>query len=124
MRSCVRSIHPSCAPDRLLAIRDMDEVSARCNRFGKSHATMPNPASASRPAKSQISCSMNWRRCVGRSLGGDIAGMLAKALDAILDADQRLETRLDRIRGNILQDIGRDGITQTVEIVDELAAAL
>src|SRR5471030_73682 len=55
-------------------------------------------------------------------LGRDVARMLGKPFDAVLDVPQRSETGLDRGRGNLLQHIRRDGVAKTVEIVDKLAA--
>ena len=58
-----------------------------------------------------------------RLLDRDIGRGLASTLDVLLDVHQRLETGLDRIGGNVAQNIGCDGIAQAVEIVDQLAAA-
>ena len=56
-------------------------------------------------------------------LGRDVAGGFGKALDAVLDIPKRLETGLDLFGRQILQHIGRNGVAQTVEVIDQLAAS-
>jgi hypothetical protein len=58
-----------------------------------------------------------------RLLGCNVAGRLGQALDPVLDVSERLKAGLDCGRWNILQHIDGDGVAQTVEIVDKLAAA-
>src|SRR5262245_51075279 len=57
------------------------------------------------------------------SLRRDMPGRLGQFLDPLLDVAQRAETGLKRIRPHVLQDIGRNRISQAVEIIDELPAA-
>src|SRR5450631_1419248 len=59
----------------------------------------------------------------GCLLGCDAAGRFNEALDSLLDVPERPEAGFDGRRGDILQNIGRDGVAQTVEIIDKLAAA-
>jgi hypothetical protein len=57
------------------------------------------------------------------SLGRDIR-MFRKALDAILDVSECVETGLERAGGNILRYVHRNGVAQAIEIVDELTAGI
>ena len=66
-----------------------------------------------------IYCGFTWPiYLAAMSPGGS-----AKPLDPLLDIPQRFETGPDRGVRNFLQHVGRDGVAQTVEIVDQLAAA-
>src|SRR5216684_7020522 len=58
-----------------------------------------------------------------RLLGRDIAARLGKALDPLLDVAERLEAGFDRVGRDISQHISCNGVAQTVEIIDKLAAA-
>src|SRR6185437_10690847 len=58
--------------------------------------------------------------CNRRLFGRDVA-RIGKALDAFLDVAERVEAGLDRIRRDALQYVGRNGVAQAIEIVDELA---
>ena len=52
-----------------------------------------------------------------------MARRLGKTLDPLLDVSERCKTGFDRGGRDVLQHVGCNGIAQTVEIVDQLAAA-
>ena len=52
----------------------------------------------------------------------DVAGRHGKTLDPLLDVPERLKRGLDCLGRDVLQDVGCDGVAQTIEIVDKLAA--
>ena len=58
------------------------------------------------------------------SLDRGVARALGETLDAILDVPERLKAGLDFGCRNPLQDIGGDGVSQAVQIIDELTARL
>src|ERR1700716_369919 len=55
-------------------------------------------------------------------LGCDAAGRFDETFDSLLDVPERPKAGFNGHRGYILQNIGRDGVAQTVEIIDKLAA--
>src|SRR3979411_37634 len=56
-----------------------------------------------------------------RLLGRQICRPLGKPLDAFLEASERCQTGLDRVRRDISQQIRRDVVAQTIQIIDKLA---
>src|ERR1700722_4407417 len=57
------------------------------------------------------------------SLRRDIR-MFGKALDAILDVSECVETGSERAVGDVLHYVHRNGVAQAIEIVDELTAGI
>ena len=51
-----------------------------------------------------------------------VSGGSGKALDPLLDVSERFEAGFDRASRDILQNIGCNGVAQTVEIIDKLTA--
>jgi hypothetical protein len=54
----------------------------------------------------------------------DMAARLGQALDTLLDVTERFEAGFNCVGRDISQHVGCDGVAQTVEIIDKLAAAL
>src|SRR5712692_10672622 len=83
-----------------------------------------NDAHAARSSRGTRLCDFQLIGLLVTGLFGcDAAGRFNEAFDSLLDVPERPEAGFDGRRGDILQNIGRDGVAQAVEIIDKLAAA-